>query len=132
MKIFLFLQSIEDSFISEMVNALQEDIDSLEYIDRINPNQDISAGFVVMLRVYPREDFKYPARSQQITTLSKKEKRLLVSTNIEIEELIGKSGIEIYNIFLDRIIATLFIFEKKRIAGVNVGELKASIGSLKC
>jgi hypothetical protein len=74
---------------------------------------------------------KYPARAGQIATFSRKEASIRVSANIEIETLIGKSGVDIYNLFLDRIMDTFFILEKKKIKGADVAKLKASVESLK-
>lgn len=130
MEIVLFLQTYEDKFISEMVNALQEDINSLAYINEVEL-PEIATGFFVMLRVYTKEDLKYPARAEQIATFSKKEACIRISVNIEIETLIGKSGVDIYNLFLDRIMDTFFILEKKKIKGADIEKLKAAVESLK-
>lgn len=130
MRFYLFLQSIDEPFIADIVQSLQKDIDTLEEIDgMVVP--EISSGYYVMLRVYPQEDFKYPARANQVATYSKKSKEITVSTNIELEDLIGKRWDEIYNIFLEAIIGTLFIIEKKKITSVSAGDVKIALETLR-
>lgn len=125
----MFLQSTGDQSIKNIVRSLEKDIDSLRKLEEISI-PEISSGYFVMLRVYPHDDFKYPALAKQVASYSKKKQEIVSSAKIELEDLFGKGSDEIYNIFLDRVIGTFFILEKKKIPGVNVNTLKTALESL--
>jgi hypothetical protein len=120
------MESINEPFIFDIGRTLQSDIDNKEEIKAVSL-PEVEGGVVVLLRVYPTKRFTYPAYAKGVRTFKKKDKMLLVSSNIEIESLIGLNQIEIYNVFLNRIIESLSILEEKKIKGADVGYLSSML-----
>jgi len=129
MKLMIRMESIDEPFLFDIGRELQTDIDNIEDIRAVSV-PEIETGLVVILRVYPKADFTYPSYSKGVRMFKRKDKLLLVSSNIEIEDLIGLNQHEIYNIFLKRVIESLSILKEKKIKGVEESYLSAILETL--
>ena len=115
----------------EMARTVEQDLRNLSVVQKLNI-AGIENGFIIIIRVFPKHYFTdYTSYSKQVAALSKKEAVLMVSADINIEDIVGLNGQQVYNIFLKKVIDTTFVFEKKKIAGVDVSSLTRSIGSLR-
>lgn len=129
MKLLIRMETLREPFIINIGRQLEEDISLNKELSNIL-FPEIESGLVVILRVYPKSDFEYPAYGTGVRTFKKKDKMLLVSSNIEIESLIGLNQIEIYNMFLNRVIESLSILKEKKIKGADIEYLSSILKTL--
>lgn len=118
------METLRDPFIINIGRKLEEEINLNKELLNIS-FPEIEGGFIVILRVYPKADFEYPAYATGVRMFKRKDKILLVSSNIEMESLIGLNQIEIYNLFLRRVISSLSILEEKKIKGADIEYLSS-------
>lgn len=130
MEIVIFLQTIDEPFLIELIADLRSDIDGLQEIAEIEA-PELETGFFVMLSIYMKERFQYPAYSRQLRYFSKKKREVRVSVDVAIEEIAGKQRDDIYNLVLDRIIETLPVFRIKKIESVPVEVVENALLSLR-
>jgi len=124
MKLLIRMETLRDPFIINIGRKLEEEINLNKELLNIS-FPEIEGGFIVILRVYPKADFEYPAYATGVRMFKRKDKILLVSSNIEMESLIGLNQIEIYNLFLRRVISSLSILEEKKIKGADIEYLSS-------
>lgn len=129
MKLLIRMETLREPFIINIGRQLEEEINLDKELLNIS-FPEIEGGLVVILRVYPKADFEYPAYGTGVRMFKRKDKMLLVSSNIEIESLIGLNQIEIYNLFLSRVIDSLSILEEKKIKGADVKYLSSLLERL--
>lgn len=123
------METLREPFIIGIGRQLEEKINLDKELLNIS-FPEIDGGLVVILRVYPKADFEYPAYATGVRMFKRKDKMLLVSSNIEIESLIGLNQIEIYNLFLSRVIDGLSILEEKKIKGADIAYLSSVLQRL--
>jgi hypothetical protein len=129
MKIMVRMESIDDDIIFEISRRLEQDISRLDEINIIDLFE-IENGVLIILRVYPEADYIYPAYSKPVRNFRKKDKLVLVSSNIYLETLKGLNHAGIYNLFLDNVINSLFILEDKKINGADIKYLSTILKGL--
>lgn len=129
MKLMIRMESIDEPFLFDIGRELQSDIDNMEEISAISI-PEIEMGLVSILRVYTKAGFVYRYRSEGVRMFKRKDKLLLVSSNIEIEGLIGLNQHEIYNVFLKRVIESLSILKEKKIKDVEQSYLSTQLETL--